>query len=208
MSWLKRADRTTYIILGINIFTFIVLTCFGMTEDAGYMLGKGALYIPYITERGEYYRILTSMFLHFGIYHLGNNMLLLVIVGRQLEPELGSLKFIFIYFLAGIGGTMLSIVGQVVTNEFAIAGGASGAIFGVVGAMLWVVIRNKGAFGSFNSGGLIFVIGLSLYSGLQSTDIDNLAHIGGLATGTLLCVLLYGKSKCKHSSDITREINR
>ncbi len=202
MDWLKRDDRVTLIICGINVLVFIGLTCFGMTEDAYFMLGKGALYVPYMTEYGEYYRLITSLFLHFGIEHLGNNMLLLIIVGKQLEPELGSVKFAILYLCAGLGGSALSIWSQVLAQEYVISGGASGAIFGAIGAMLWVVIRNRGNLGSFNSSGLIFMILLSLYSGYTSSGVDNLAHVGGLVVGIFLCALLYRKRDEESCADI------
>lgn len=197
MEFLEKDNRATIILVGINVIVFVGLTIFGMTENAEYMLSKGAMYAPYVIEYQEYYRLITSMFLHFGIEHLGNNMILLFLVGSQLEKELGSLKYVILYFIAGLGGNILSFVSDVMNFNYAVSAGASGAIFGVIGAILWVAIRNRGQIGTLTSNGLVLMIGLSLYFGFTSTGVDNLAHIGGLVTGFILAIILYRKRNRK-----------
>lgn len=190
-----RKSKATVVIAGINIVIFIGLTMIGMTEDAYFMLSKGAIYAPYITEYGEYYRLFTGMFLHFGIQHLGNNMLLLIVVGSQFEREIGTIKFVIIYIIAGLGGNVLSLMSTLQTGNYTVSAGASGAIFGIIGGMLWIVIRNKGQVGTMTSRGLIVMIALSLYLGYTGSGIDNLAHIGGLGVGFVLSSFLYWKPK-------------
>ncbi|MGO5053008.1 rhomboid family intramembrane serine protease [Lachnospiraceae bacterium LCP25S3_G4] len=181
----------TIAILIINIVVFLGLSFIGMTENAEFMLEHGAMYVPYVEMNQEYYRIFTSLFLHFGFSHLMNNMLMLFVVGRILETELGRAKFVIIYFLAGLGGNFLSMWYDIRTKNFVVSAGASGAIFGIIGALLYVVIRNRGRLGTLSSKGLIFMIALSLYYGFTSTGIDNLAHIGGLVTGFIMSIVLY-----------------
>lgn len=195
MEWQDRQNKATIIICVINVVVFLGLTLFGMTEDGVFMLEHGAMYTPYVMINQEYYRLFTSMFLHFGIEHLGNNMLLLFLIGSQLEQEMGRTKYIILYILTGLLGNILSMIGELRTGEFYISAGASGAIFGVIGAMLWVVIRNNGQLGTLTSNGLVFMIGISLYYGFTSTGVDNLAHIGGLISGVLLAIIMYRRHR-------------
>ena len=190
----------TVILVAINVVVFLLLSLKGMTEDGMFLLQHGAMYVPYITEKGEYYRIFTSMFLHFGFDHLLNNMVVLAAVGLNLEYELGGLKFLILYLLSGLGGNVLSAWWDIRMGEYAISAGASGAIFGVIGALLYVAIRNKGRIGDISGRGILFMIALSLYYGFSSGGVDNMAHIGGLAAGFVLSVLLYRKKDRKYRS--------
>ena len=190
------------IIAGMNIAVFFVLSFRGMTEDAGFLLENGASYAPYILERGEYYRLFTSMFLHFGFEHLMNNMLMLLVIGWNLERELGKIRFLLIYLLSGLCGNVLSLWWDVHTGSYAVAAGASGAVFGIIGALLYVAIRNHGRVGNVTGRGLLFMAVMSLYYGFTSEGVDNFAHIGGLLSGFLLAVLLYWNTKRKRSGNV------
>ena len=193
----EKAPCTVLLILA-NIIVFFVLTAKGMTEDAEFMLGHGAMYVPYIINRGEYYRLFTSMFMHFGFDHLANNMVMLLVIGWNLEGEIGKIKFLIIYFLSGLSGNILSAFWDMQTGDYAVSAGASGAIFGIVGAILYVAIRNRGRLGTITGRGILFMIILSLYYGFTSGGVDNFAHIGGLVSGLVLAVLLYWKRQRKY----------
>ena len=164
----------------INIAVFLILSVFGNTEDAVFMLRHGAMYEPMVMQGHEYYRIFTSMFMHFGIDHLLNNMVLLGALGWNLELETGKVRFVVIYLLSGIGGNVLSLYHGMSAETYAVSAGASGAIFGLMGALLYVVIANKGRLGRLSGRGILFMVALSLYFGLTSSGVDNWAHIGGL----------------------------
>lgn len=181
---------TTGLII-INVVVFLVLTVMGNTEDAVFMLNHGAMYGPAITEAHEYYRLFTCMFLHFGISHLMNNMVMLGALGWNLEIEIGKFKFLIVYLVSGLGGNMLSFVGNIIFEENVISAGASGAVFGLMGALLYVVIANRGRLGRLSGRGMIFMVVLSLYYGFTSTGVDNIAHVGGLLFGFLTAVILY-----------------
>lgn len=189
----KKKTPCTFILIGINIVIFLVLSFFGMTEDAGYMASHGAMYVPYVVENQEYYRLVTCMFLHFGIAHLVNNMIVLFGIGGNLEPEIGTVKYIMIYLLSGLGGNLLSLVYELRTMDHAVSAGASGAIFGLIGALFYVSIRNNGHLKNVSQRGILFMIVCSLYLGFTSEGVDNMAHIGGLATGFLFAAILYRK---------------
>lgn len=198
----KMKAPCTILLLVANAAVFFLLSVQGATEDGLFMLEYGAMYVPFITEQGEYYRMFTSMFLHFGFEHLFNNMITLALIGWNLEVEIGSIRFLVIYILSGLGGNILSSWWDIRLADYAISAGASGAIFGIIGALLYVVIRNRGWNGDISGRGIVFMIFITLYYGYSSGGVDNMAHIGGLATGFLLCVLLYWKHKREDSSFI------
>ena len=185
----------TVALIVINIAVFFILTMFGDTEDAVFMLQHGAMYEPNIIEGHEYYRIFTCLFLHFGITHLLNNMVLLGALGWNLELEIGKVRFVIIYFASGIIGNIVSLFYDLTLEQPAVSAGASGAIFGLMGALLYVVIANRGRPGRLSGRGMLVMVILSLYFGLTSTGVDNLAHIGGLVSGFLLAVLLYRRKQ-------------
>ncbi|MCI9489984.1 rhomboid family intramembrane serine protease [Lachnospiraceae bacterium 48-42] len=180
----------TIMIAAVNIIVFFALSFIGMTEDASFMAEHGAMFVPYVTEQGEYYRIFTSMFLHFGFQHLMNNMVMLIAIGYTLEHEVGKFRFFIIYLISGLGGTFLSMWQDIHTGQYAVAAGASGAIFGLLGATLLIAARNRGRVGEISGRGLLFTVGISLYFGYANGGVDNFAHIGGLLTGMILAVLL------------------
>lgn len=185
----------TVALIVINIAVFFILTMFGDTEDAVFMLQHGAMYEPNIIEGHEYYRIFTCLFLHFGITHLLNNMVLLGALGWNLELEIGKVRFVIIYFASGIIGNIVSLFYDLTLEQPAVSAGASGAIFGLMGALLYVVIANRGRLGRLSGRGMLVMVILSLYFGLTSTGVDNLAHIGGVVSGFLLAVLLYRRKQ-------------
>lgn len=187
----------TAVIAVINIAVFLILSFKGMTENADFMLEHGAMYVPYMLEDHQWYRMFTSMFLHFGIEHLLNNMLLLVLLGLNLEIEIGKIKYLIIYFASGMCGNILSVIWDIRSNEYFVSAGASGAIFGICGALLYVAVRNRGRVGNISGVGMVVMIAVSLNYGLTQGVVDNAAHIGGLIAGFILGVLLYWKRKGK-----------
>lgn len=197
----KPYDICNKAIVVINILVFLVLEIMGNTQETIFMYQHGAMYPEAVLAGGEWYRMITCMFLHFGIRHLGNNMLILFFMGDYLERALGHVKFVFLYFLSGLGGSALSLLFMVYSKDYAVSAGASGAIFGVIGALIYIVIRNKGRLENLTAHRLIFMAVLSLYYGFTATGVDNLAHVGGLVSGILLAVLLYRKRPLYRRSD-------
>lgn len=183
----------------INVLVFFLLSLRGDTESGYFMLQYGAMYEPLVTEGHEYYRLITSLFLHFGIQHLLNNMVMLGALGYQLENEIGRIKFLLIYFISGIGGNLCSLYWNVSHGEQVISAGASGAIFGLMGALLYIVAVNRGRLGRLSGRGMLIMVALSLYFGLTSSGVDNSAHVGGLICGILITVLLYRRKRMDHS---------
>lgn len=190
----------TIMIIAANVLVFVWLSMFGMTEDGSYMLQHGAMYLPFVLENGEYYRMFTCLFLHFGFSHLMNNMMMLFFLGSILEEEIGWWKYSILYLCSGFGGNILSALYDLKMGEFAVSAGASGAIFGIIGALLMIIIKNHGRLRNLSGRGMLFMAVCSLYHGFSSTGVDNMAHIGGLISGFCLAAVLYWKSNHKSST--------
>lgn len=185
----------TIILIAVNVAVFFILSLFGDTEDAVFMMQHGAMYSDFIIQDHEYYRLFTCLFLHFGIEHLLNNMVILGALGWNLELQTGKIRFLLIYFGSGLFGNVVSLIFHGAAQEYTVSAGASGAIFGLMGALLWVVIANHGKLGRLSGRGMLVMVALSLYFGLSSSGVDNYAHIGGLVCGFLLALILYRKRR-------------
>lgn len=190
----KTAYVNTAIII-INVLCFLYLELQGSTENAGFMLAHGAMFAPLVVDHGQYYRLVTSVFMHFGVSHLMNNMLVLFVLGDNLERALGHVKYLIFYLLCGVGANLISMTVNLMTGSLSVGAGASGAIFGVVGGLVYAVGVNRGRLEDLTSRQLGVMILLTLYHGFTSMNIDNAAHIGGLAAGILLGILLYRKPR-------------
>ena len=188
MENIKRYGVTAALII-LNILVFFAVELTGSSEDTAHMLRCGAAYGPLILEGSEYYRIVTSMFLHFGMRHLLNNMLVLGVLGERLEPAVGHVRFLLIYLLAGIGGNLVSLFIGMRSGDPAVSAGASGAVFGLMGAILYLVLRNRGRFADLSMQRMAVMIGFSVYLGFADGGVDNAAHLGGLACGFLAAML-------------------
>ena len=175
----------------VNILYFLWLEFCGSTENAWFMVEHGAMYVPLIVKHGEYYRLLTSVFMHFGISHLVNNMIIQFVLGDNLERALGRIKYLVFYLVCGVGANVFSMIVSINDYEPAVSAGASGAIFGVIGGLLYAVIRNRGQLEDLSTRQLTMLVVCSLYFGFTSTGVNNAAHIGGLVLGFLLGVLFY-----------------
>lgn len=190
----------TIILAVLNVLVYFYIEMKGSSYDSEFMIQMGAIYEPLVVESHEYYRLITHFFLHFGFDHLINNMVSLLVLGYALENVIGRTRYAVIYFLSGILAGVSSIVYNVfVTGEYTVSCGASGAIYGLMGALLVLLIwGNRGHRSSEVPRYLVF-IGLSLYSGIQDTSIDNAAHIGGFIAGILICLIMTRKKRMEVS---------
>ena len=187
------------IIIGVNIIVFALMEIFGDTDNITFMLKCGAAYTPWILD-GQWYRLFTSMFLHFGVSHLLNNMVLLLFLGDMLEEAAGKWRYLLIYLGGGLAGNIVSLLMDCRTGEMAVSAGASGAVFAVIGGIFVILIKQRGKVENLTLSRLVFVIFLSIYHGFQSTGIDNAAHIGGLLGGIILAFFVYRKKTPKRQT--------
>ncbi len=170
---------------------FLVMDLFCSAEQISRVFEYGSLYWPAIFQGHEYYRLLTYMFLHSGFEHLANNMLVLLFIGDNVERAFGKWRYLVIYFSSGVIAGIVSIVYNMSNGNYTFSIGASGAVFGIIGAMACLLLLNRGRLENITLPRIIFFIFLSLYGGFTSQGIDNAAHVGGLAAGILVTALLW-----------------
>lgn len=187
--WRNPKNVLNLLIIGSNFLLFVLVTVTGGSEDMENMIRWGAAYTPLIRQ-GEYYRLFTSMFLHFGFEHLFHNMLLLLFVGDYLEKNVGKILYLMIYLLGGMAGGVCSFAYEAAKGSSVVSAGASGAIFAVLGAMVVLLILNKGHLEDLTMGRVCLMIILTLMVGLRSETVDNYAHIGGFLGGVAVMFLL------------------
>ncbi len=177
----------------INILVFILCT---FTQELLY--NKGAFSFFLVEESGEYYRYVTNMFLHQDVDHIFSNMLLLCFLGNKLEMKIGHIRYILLYFMSGIIANIASAVYEANWGYAYASIGASGAVFGVIGAALVLIYAEGGSWKDITLPRMLLMIAYSVYSGFMASNVNNVAHLGGLAAGifimTAVCII---KKFCK-----------
>lgn len=194
-SGMKKTAYVNVLLIALNIGYFLFLEMIGSTEDSMFMIQHGAMFEPLVREREEYFRLLTSVFMHFGVSHIANNMIILFILGDNMERALGHVKYLVFYLVCGVGANIVSMMVNVMQGDVVVSAGASGAIFGVIGGLLYAVVINHGRLEDLSTRQLAVMILCSLYFGFTSTGVDNVAHVAGLLIGIVMAVLLYRKPK-------------
>ena len=181
----------TLLLIGMNLIVFLILSKMGDVNNSMFMLSHGAAEYHLIFQQHEYYRIFTSMFLHFGWEHLFNNMVVLLIAGMDLEPQLGKLKYLVLYLCSGLFGGIVSMVAHSMTETVVVAAGASGAIYGVIGALIAWIGLNPKKRKEFSWGwGMILIAG-TLYMSVQDSSVDSFAHLSGAVMGMILGTIFF-----------------
>lgn len=184
----------TYVLIGILVLIYL----FGLfTRNSDSLINMFAVYGPYIRGYHEYYRLITGTFLHADIFHLLSNCYALYIIGSQVESFYGKNKFLLIYFFSAITGSLLSIT---LSNNASI--GASGAIFGLMGAILYFGYYYRVYIGATWKQSILPVIALNLIIGFVIPGIDYFGHIGGLIGGVLISMAVGLKYKHKKVENI------
>ena len=179
--WKEKITTTGFIVINILLFA-------ASAFSGDLLYNEGAFSLWYILQGREWWRLITSMFLHANMDHLVGNMLMLYMAGELVEKYIGKWKFTILYFFSGISGSVLYAVYEFVTGSFADSIGASGAVFGVIGALLVIVIRHKGRYADITTGRMVFMIVYMMYMGFRASNVNNAAHIGGLLSGMILTV--------------------
>lgn len=176
----------TYGIMIICILLFILMYLFGNgSNDINTLLSFGAN-LDLLVKEGELYRLFTCMFLHIGIWHLICNMYSLYVIGKEIESLYGKIKYLIIFVGSGICGSLLSMT----FTHNTVSAGASGAIFGLLGSLLYFGYYYRAYLGNSIKRSILPVIVFNLIIGFMSTGIDNAAHIGGLVGGILLSMMV------------------
>lgn len=179
----------------VNVIIFLICT---FTGDLLY--NKGAFNVVELLQNGQFYRLFTSMFLHWNVEHLFSNMIVLYYVGAIVERELGTLPYITLYLLSGLAGNLFTMGYEMFTNFHGSSAGASGAVFGVEGALLFLVMAHRGKLESMTARRVAFAVAFSLYCGFTSASVNNAAHVGGVLMGFTAAAVIVGcKRMWRHS---------
>jgi membrane associated rhomboid family serine protease len=190
MGSLAREPVLTYVLIAINVLVFVGsflsgANASGSSFGGSTLINDGALARATVAD-GEWYRLITAGFLHAGLFHVFFNMFALYILGGLLEPAIGRLRFGLIYFVSLLAGSFGALL--VTTNPVQETVGASGAIFGLMGAAI-IVARNRGL--SLMESGLGMWLGLNLLITFAIPGISIGGHIGGLIGGGLAALMLF-----------------
>ncbi|MBQ2100734.1 MAG: rhomboid family intramembrane serine protease [Lachnospiraceae bacterium] len=172
-------------LVAINVIVFLINEFSPMD-----LFSAGELSVEGVLVRGEYERFLYSLFLHDGIDHIFNNMVILFFMGTMVEKEIGHFSFGAIYFISGFGGSLLSLYVKLIQGISIGSVGASGAIFGLEGLLLSMVLFYRKAMPNVTPIRVTLMIALGLYSGMMADNVDNAAHFGGILVGLIMGALL------------------
>lgn len=198
MKTLKCQPVITIALVSVNVVVFLLCSL-----DGGELYARGRLDVFDVLINGEYGRILWAMFFHSGMSHIFNNMLILFFLGSMIERELGHIKYGFLYLASGIGGNLLSLWAKVVNNDISASLGASGAIFGLDGVLLAIVLFSDRRMENVTPARVMLMVLYSLYSGFTGQNIDNAAHVGGLVTGFLAASVMIFLQRGRHRRNLT-----
>lgn len=177
----------TIVLIMINAVVFIAETTAGGSTNTDVAIRFGAQYTPLI-QQGQWWRLFTSMFLHFGIMHIATNMYALYSLGTSVERMFGHGRFLIIYLVSGFCGNLLSYLIERQTHHYAVSAGASGAIFGLMGVFLMMALMPRWrSYVPVRS--VLINLGINLAVGFSNRQINMNAHLGGLIGG-MLCTLV------------------
>lgn len=184
-----RGVQLTLLIIAIN-FAIYLYTAFlskDLSIDVDVLIKLGGN-TKHLVEEGELYRLFNSMFLHGDFSHIAFNMYAIFLYGSLLEPMIGKWKYLLLYLVSGLAGSLLS---HRMHDYYTVSIGASGAVFGLLGALIGYALFEKGLFRKGALPQLVFVALLNLLWGFQpNSGIDNFAHLGGLLAGILISLIL------------------
>lgn len=166
----------------IIILYFVVITLNGGTTDSETLVRFGALFPPFVKEYGQYYRLLTSIFIHIGGAHLFFNTYALYIFGSQIERVMGTMKYILFFLITGIGGNIVTYIFSYDT----ISAGASGSLFGILGAFLYLIRNHADMITPEGRKSILSILALNLGLTILVPNISITAHFGGLIIGYLI----------------------
>ena len=181
---LKVAPKVTLTLIIVNVIVFIICTLTGSL-----LYNKGAVGLKLIEKPTDIYRSFTSMFLHVGFAHLSGNMLLLFLVGNVVEREVKPVAFTVMYFVSGLVGDVVMFIEEIVRQQDIVVVGASGAVFGLLGVLLALVVFKRVSREKMSVNRVLYVIVLSIYNGYSQANVANGAHIGGVVAGFIMGVI-------------------
>ena len=199
---LRRMFGVVTPVLGaINVLVFLVGIYIDSTAGYKAVEYSLAVNVKAISESGQFYRLFTSMFTHFGIAHLFGNMVILVALGARVEDIVGRLNYVIVYIAAGLTASCASYISCYYNHSYDYAAGASGAIFGLLGVLMVIAVRNKGRVRDLSLMNMLLLAVLTIGNGYLSEGIDNIAHMVGFVAGIVagLVIVFINQKVVKNS---------
>lgn len=195
LSWKEKLKAYLKTAPYLSIFLILVnlVLCFCCIVNPRFFYGKGCVGLLYVL-RGETYRLFTAMFLHGSIDHYFSNMLLLYFLGDMLERKVGRIRFGVLYLLTGVIGNAFSCFHEYVSGLRYVSYGASGAVFGLIGMLFYMVMRRDERI-KVSMPSMIFMVIYCIYSSFAGIQVNVAAHLGGLLSGMLLMFVFYPRRK-------------
>lgn len=175
-------SKVTFGLLTIMVVYFVFMTLNGGSTNSDILLKYGALYPPAVLAYNQYYRFITAIFIHIGFMHILFNGYALYIFGPQIEKLMGPKKYLLFFLLTGIGGNLITFF----FSFYSLSAGASGSLFGLFGAFLYLIHRHKDMVTPEGRKSILQLLGLNLVLTIAVPSISITAHFGGLIIGYLL----------------------
>ena len=183
----SKRSPVTAILLAIMGVYFVVISLNGGTTNTEALVNFGAFFPPYILQNNEYYRFITSIFIHIGLAHIFFNGYALYIFGTQIERVMGKIRYIMFFLITGIGGNIVTYIVSLTSEAsfLTVSAGASGSLFGILGAFLYLIRHHKNMISPEGRKSILTMLAINLGLTLLVPNISTTAHFGGLAMGYL-----------------------
>ncbi|MCK9444640.1 MAG: rhomboid family intramembrane serine protease, partial [Tissierellaceae bacterium] len=177
-----KKSKVTFIFLAIMILYFMLISLNGGTTNVIALIKYGALYPPFILQYHQYYRFITAIFIHIGFAHIMLNGYALYVFGPQMERLMGTKKYLLFFLLSGIGGNIVTFL----FNFESVSAGASGSLFGLFGALLYLIHRHREMITPQGRKSILQLLVVNLLFTVTVPSISTTAHLGGLIIGYIL----------------------
>ena len=185
----KDLKTVTFYLAAANILVWLIDMLLENVTGAALLFELGGLYFPAV-RGGEFWRVFTAMFLHGGFPHLIYNMLALFALGFPLEETMGRVRYAAVYLLAGLGGNAFVLLMECLRGQFHYTVGASGAIFGLLGAFLALTVNRRDGMEGLPVRSLVFAFIMMMIPGLYDPSVSMTGHLGGFLAGFIAAFII------------------
>lgn len=186
----KDLPYMTILLVAVNVIVYIAMLLLQQKNGQNVLMEAGADNWKQVFKEHEYYRLVTCMFLHFGADHLAGNMMMLLAAGMYVERLTGPLLFAIIYFVSGIGSSLFSSLYYMSQNQLVMAAGASGAIYGILGALCTLAFLAGAGLWRGQGRRMFLILLLIVFTEYNTSNVDIAAHLAGLLTGFVITYVL------------------
>ncbi len=193
----RRVDQptATYLLMGINVVFWLFLEWAGGSTDLDVLVRYGAVQRSLVVGQGEYWRLMTSMFIHIGIGHLALNTFSLYIFGTRIEMYMKRWQYVAMYITSGVAGSVMSVIGNGWIGRNPVSAGASGAIYGILGSVMVFSKLTRRSLDGVNAHMIWIIFMVGIVYAAWNPEIGGFAHVGGFLAGAIISLFLMGENK-------------